>query len=124
MVASRRRTVWGTLAMMNFACAAQRTIDIHPALSRIYRTFVLSYAIMRSGLIVFLIASSFGLALAVESGPETAGKIAVGLARGAVVGVILGCNPWAPVPADVQSRLLLQHVVTDEGRESPRVQED
>jgi hypothetical protein len=79
---------------------------------------------MRSRLIVFLIASSFGLALAIESSPETAGKVAVALARGAVVGVILGCNHWAPIPADFQSRLLLQHVVTDEGRESPRVQED
>ena len=84
---------------------------------------MLSYALMRSGLIVFLVASSFGLALAIESGPATAGKIALGLARGAVAGVILGCNHWAPVPADVQSRLLLQHLVT-EGRESPRVQED
>jgi hypothetical protein len=80
---------------------------------------------MRSGLIAFLIASSFGLALAIESGPETASKVAVGLARGAVVGVILGCNHWPPVPADVQSRLLLaQQVVSDEGRESPRVQDD
>jgi hypothetical protein len=34
--------------------------------------------------------------------------------------VILGSNHWAPVPADVQSRLLLQQVVSDEGRESPR----
>jgi hypothetical protein len=62
---------------------------------------------MRSGLIVFLIASSFGLALAIESGPETASKVAVGLARGAVVGVILGSNAWPSVPVDAQSRLLL-----------------
>jgi hypothetical protein len=41
---------------------------------------VFEYAIMRSGLIVFLIASSFGLALAIESGPETASQVAVGLA--------------------------------------------
>jgi hypothetical protein len=79
---------------------------------------------MRSGLFVFLLASSFGLALAIESGPETASKVAVGIARGAVAGMILSCNHWAPVPADVQSRLLLRQVVSDEGRESPRVQDD
>jgi hypothetical protein len=75
---------------------------------------------MRSRLIVFLIASSFGLALAIESGPEPASKIAAGLARAAVVGVILGSNHWAPIPADVQSRLLLQQIVSDEGWESPQ----
>jgi hypothetical protein len=73
---------------------------------------------MCSRLIVFLIASSFGLALAIESGPEPASKVAAGLARAAVVGVILGSNHWAPIPADVQSRLLLQQVVSDEGWES------
>jgi hypothetical protein len=75
---------------------------------------------MRSGLIVFLIASSFGLALAIESGPEPASKVAADLARAAVVGVILGSNHWAPIPADVQSRLLLQQVVGNEGWESPQ----
>jgi hypothetical protein len=73
---------------------------------------------MCSRLIVFLIASSFGLALAIESGREPASKVAAGLARAAVVGVILGSNHWAPIPADVQSRLLLQQVVSDEGWES------
>jgi len=71
-------------------------------------------------LIVFLIASFFGLALAIESGPEPASKVAADLARAAVVGVILGSNHWAPIPADVQSRLLLQQVVNDEGWESPQ----
>jgi hypothetical protein len=79
---------------------------------------------MRSRLFVFLLASSFGLALAIESGPETASKVAVGIARGAVAGLILSCNHWAPVPADVQSRLLLQQFVSEEGRESPPVQDD
>ena len=79
---------------------------------------------MRSRLIVFLIASSFGLALAIESGPEPASKVAADLGRAAVVGVILGSNHWAPIPADVQSRLLLQQVVSDESRESPQVQDD
>ena len=75
---------------------------------------------MRSGLIVFLITSFFGLALAIESGPEPASKVAAGLTRAAVVGVILGSNHCAPIPADVQSRLLLQQVVSDEGWESPQ----
>jgi hypothetical protein len=75
---------------------------------------------MRSGLIVFVIASSFGLALAIESGPEPASKVAADLARAAVVGVILGSNHWAPIPADVQSRLLHQQVVSNEGWESPQ----
>ena len=79
---------------------------------------------MRSRLIVLFIAMSFCLALAIESGPEPASKVAADLARAAVLGVILGSNHWAPVPADVQSRLLLQQVVSDEGRESPRVQDD
>jgi hypothetical protein len=73
---------------------------------------------MRSGLIVFLLASSLGLALAIESNREPASEVAAGLARAAVVGVILGSNHWAPYPADVQSRLLLQQVVSDEGWES------
>jgi hypothetical protein len=84
----------------------------------------LSYAVMSSRLIFFLIASSFGLALAIESGPEPASKVADGLARGGVAGVILGSNYWAPLPADVQSRLLLLQVVSDEGRESPQAQDD
>jgi hypothetical protein len=109
---------------MKFAWAAQRTIDTHPVLSRIYGMLCLRGVIMRSGLIVFLLALSFSLALAIESGPETASKVAVGIARGAVAGVILSCNHWASVPADVQSRLLLQQVVSNEGRESPRVQDD
>ena len=82
------------------------------------------YVVMRSRLIFFLIASSFGLGLAIKSGPEPVSKLAVGLARAGVVGVILGSNYWAPVPADVQSRLLLQQVVSDKGLESPRVQDD
>ncbi len=79
---------------------------------------------MRSRLIFFLTASSFGLVLAIESSPEPVSKVAVGLARAGVVGVILGSNYWAPVPADVQSRLLLQKVVSDEGREILNFQED
>jgi hypothetical protein len=79
---------------------------------------------MRSRLIVLFIAVSFGLALAFERNPEPASEVAVGLARAAVVGMILGSNHWAPVPVDAQSRLLLQQVVSDEGRESPRVQDD
>jgi hypothetical protein len=109
--------VLATLPVMKFAWAVQRTIDTHPVLSRIYGMLCLRGVIMRSGLIVFLLASSFSLALAIESGPETASKVAVGIARGAVAGV-------TSVPADVQSRLLLQQVVSKEGRESPRVQDD
>ena len=71
------------------------------------------HAIMRSGLIVFLIASAFGLALAIEGNSDPASKVAASLARAAVVGVILGSNHWAPVPADIQSRLLLQQAVSD-----------
>jgi hypothetical protein len=67
---------------------------------------------------------SFCLALAIENNAEPASKVAAGLARSAVVGVILGSNHWAPVPADVQSRLLLQQVVSDERLESPQVQDD
>ena len=79
---------------------------------------------MCSRLIVLLIATSFGLTFAIGSGPEPASKVAAGLARAAVLGVILGSNHWAPIPADVQSRLLLQQVISDEGWESPQIQDD
>jgi hypothetical protein len=77
----------------------------------------LSYAIMRSRLIVLTLAVSSCLGLAIENSAEPASRIAAGLARAAVIGVILGSNNWAAIPADVQSRLLLQQVVSDEGRE-------
>jgi hypothetical protein len=73
---------------------------------------------MRSRLIVLFVAVSFCLALAIENNAEPASK--TGLACAAVVGVILGSNSWTPIPADVQSRLLLQEVV----RERPEEQDD
>jgi hypothetical protein len=79
---------------------------------------------MRSRLIVLFIAVSSCLALAIENNAELAGKVAVGLARAAVVGVILGSNSWTPVATDVRSRLLLQQVVNDEARERPEEQDD
>jgi hypothetical protein len=78
---------------------------------------------MRSRLTVLFIAL-FCLALAIENNAEPASKVAADLARAAVVGVILGSNHWAPVPADVQSRLFLQQFVSDEGWESPEEQDD
>jgi hypothetical protein len=85
---------------------------------------LLSFAIMRSRLIVLFIAVSFCLALAIANNAEPASKFAAGLARAAVIGVILGSNSWTPIPADVQSRLLLQQVVNDEGPERPEEQDD
>jgi len=85
---------------------------------------LLSFAIMRSRLIVLFIAVSFCLALAIANNAEPASKVAAGLARAAVIGVILGSNSWTPIPADVQSRLLLQQVVNDEGPERPEEQDD
>jgi hypothetical protein len=79
---------------------------------------------MRSRLIVLFIAMSFGLALAIENNPEPAREVVAGLARAAAVGVILGSNTWAPVPMDVQSRLLLQQAFTDAVRERPNQQYD
>ena len=64
------------------------------------------------------------LTLAIANNAEPASKVAAGLARAAVIGVILGSNSWTPIPTDVQSRLLLQQVVNDEGPERPEEQDD
>jgi hypothetical protein len=85
---------------------------------------VCSYAVMRSRLIVLFIAVFFGLALAIENNPDPAREVAAGLARAAAVGVILGSNAWAPVPTDVQSRLLLQQAFNDAFLENPEQQYD
>ncbi len=79
---------------------------------------------MRRQLIVLFIVASVGLAMAVASNPEPGSKVAAGLARGAISGVILGSNNWPTVAADVQSRLLLQQAVSDPGRDGAQEQED
>jgi hypothetical protein len=62
---------------------------------------------MRKPLVVLSIATSFGLALVIASNTEPGSKVAVGLARGAIGGVILGSNAGAPLPVGTQTRLLL-----------------
>lgn len=68
---------------------------------------------MRNPLVVFSIAASLGLALAMANNAEPGGKVAAGLARGVIGGVILGANPWAPLPISTQARLQL--LQTDDG---------
>jgi hypothetical protein len=68
---------------------------------------------MRNPLVVLSIATSLGLVLAMASNPEPGGKVAAGLARGVIGGVILGSNPWAPLPIGTQARL--QFLQTDDG---------
>jgi hypothetical protein len=53
---------------------------------------------MRNPLVVLSIATSFGLALVIASNTEPGSKVAAGLARGAIGGVILGSNAGAPSP--------------------------
>ena len=64
---------------------------------------------MRNPLVVLSIATSFGLALAlvIAGNTEPGSKVAAGLARGAIGGVILGSNAGAPLPVGTQARLLL-----------------
>ena len=62
---------------------------------------------MRNPLVVLSIATSFGLALVIASNTEPGSKVAAGLARGAIDGVILGSNAGAPLPVGTQARLLL-----------------
>jgi hypothetical protein len=62
---------------------------------------------MRKPLFVFSVATCFGLVLAIAINPEPGGKLAAGLTRGAIAGVILASNAGAPAPVYTQARLLL-----------------